>query len=98
MEKIWIKDEIVDMLKTNPKAVTRGIVAIYQKQTKDEKVTLSTNHHNGIGFNAVDAKILSSFAEQILNGHSLTTKQFEIAKKRIIKYSVQLAKIANKDI
>lgn len=28
----------------------RGLLAVYDKQTADEKRTETTNHHNGVGF------------------------------------------------
>jgi hypothetical protein len=98
MRKDWTKEEIKDLLEISSKMVHRSIVKIYEKQTDDEKQTLETKHHNGVGFNGVDAEIMSSFARQILNGKTLSPKQMSIAKRKIKKYSGQLAKIANGEI
>ena len=98
MDKKWTKDTIKEMLERNPKAVTKGVLAIYRNQTRDEQSTQSTNHNNGIGFTGADAGILSSFAEQLLNGRNLSTKQFAIAQKKIMKYAGQLARIANGEL
>ena len=35
--KIWTKEEILSGIQTNNKWVERGVVAIYNKQTEDEK-------------------------------------------------------------
>ncbi|PHE64142.1 hypothetical protein COF68_04645 [Bacillus toyonensis] len=95
--KYWTEEEIKELLQRNPKAVYKGIVAIYKLQTDDEKVSKETKDLNGLGFNAVDSTILSSFAEQIMKGKQLSPKQFAIASKRIMKYTKQLTMIANED-
>ncbi len=91
----WDVNEIKEKLTQYPHLIERGLVLIYQCQTEDEKQAFQSNHENGIGFNKIDAKILSSFAEQINNGRHLSKKQMEVAKRRIMKYAGQLTKIAN---
>lgn len=100
----WTKEAIKQNLLENDQWVVRGILAIYDRQTFDEQASHITKHNNGIGFNGVDAEILTSFAEQIIkwmNGGKaysspLSPKQMEIARRKIIKYSRQLAEIANR--
>lgn len=94
-ERVWTVEEIRTMLKTNPVAVKRGILAIFEYQTREEQNTDSTRIHNGVGFNAFDAEILSSFAKQLGQGRTLTQKQFSIAQKKMVKYAKQLTRIAN---
>ena len=96
--KVWSNEEIKEMLYFNPRAVERAVMAIFKLQTTDEKRFNKTNHNNGLGFNGVDAPILSSFAKWLNTGRHLSQKQMAIAKKKIIKYSGQLTKIANKEI
>ena len=98
MDKKWTKEEIKDLLGRNAKAVTNGVLAIYRNQTRDEQCTQSTNHNNGIGFSGADAGILSSFAEQLLRGQNLSEKQMVIARKKIMKYAGQLARMANGEL
>jgi hypothetical protein len=93
--KVWTKEEIKDLLERSNKMVTRSIVKIFEKQTEDEKSSEATNHNNGVGFNGIDAPLLSSFAKQILKGYTLSDKQMVYARKKIIKYANQLTKIAN---
>ena len=89
-----IKNEIVTYVKqqlgTNPAWATRAIVKLWQRQTADEQATQSTGQDNGIGFNGTDAFILSSFAEQINKGRTLSPKQLAIAFKKLPKYSKQI--------
>ena len=92
---MWNANQIKSLLATNDRAVVRGIVVLYDRQTADEKASDATRHHNGIGFNALDAGILSSFARQIRSGKTLSEKQMAVAKKCMMKYAGQLASIAN---
>ena len=62
-------------LSTNPAWAQRAIVKLWERQTADEQAAQTTGHDNGIGFNGTDAFILSSFAEQINKGRTLSPKQ-----------------------
>lgn len=106
--KIWTKTEIKAKLvsielktkKLQPLSenemtwLTRGLMAIYNGQTSQEKISMTTTEDNGIGFNGVDATILTSFAEQWRSRNWLSTKQFAILAKKMVKYAGQLEKIA----
>lgn len=100
-ERIWTKEEIKGNLLKDDQWVARGVVAIYEYQTADEQRVEDTVESNGVGFNGVDGRIMSSFAKQIIKWNPdkfrtpLSPKQFNIARKKIVKYSGQLAKIAN---
>lgn len=93
--KGWTKDSIKQLLMDSDKAVMRGIVAIYNRQTDLEQSCDTTHDSNGVGFNGPDAPFLSSLAKQILDRGYLTGGQLEIARKKMLKYSRQLAEIAN---
>ena len=75
--------------------LSRSIVKLYEYQTHDEKSLGVATEHNGMGFNSIDAEFLTSLAERIIKGRVLTEKQIEYGRKRMLKYSNQLAKIAN---
>jgi len=97
---IWTKEAVQDLLSADKYALERAILAIYARQTRDEKSTEATWILNDAGFDAYDARLLSSFAKQILSntdypkGKRLSPKQFRIAKKRMMKYHRQLLEIA----
>ena len=95
MRANWTAEEIKTIINRNDRQLCLAIVQIYNCQTEDEKIYKETSHDNGIGFNAFDSEILSSFAEQYLERGSLTKRQLEIARKKMQKYGKQLAKIAN---
>ena len=77
-------------LSTNPAWAQRAIVKLWQRQTADDQATQNTRNVNGMGFNGTDAFILSSFAEQINKGRTLSPKQLAIAFKKLPKYSRQI--------
>lgn len=92
----YTKEYIKDKMATNDNWLYHGIVAIHNRQTSDEKVSQTTRHNNGRGFNSADANILSSFAEQIKARNSLSERQKYIARIKMPKYAGQLEEIANR--
>lgn len=94
-KKVWTKDEIKDHMKNEDAWLYRGILAIYNRQTDNEQFSGETHDSNGVGFNGVDAPIMSSFAEFLKKTGFLTEKQQVIARKKMMKYAGQLASIAN---
>ena len=93
--KKWKKDEIKDMIEKSDYALIKGLLRIYENQTMDEKRSESTSHDNGIGFNGSDAEFLSKMAKFFLDRGYLTGKQIDVVRKKMLKYSGQLTKIAN---
>jgi len=93
--KVWKKEEIKLLLETNDEMVARSVKTLYEFQTTEEQIEKTTSANNGVGFNGHDAEFMSNIAEWLLSGRTLTHKQLNIARKKIIKYSNQLASIAN---
>jgi hypothetical protein len=96
--KMWDKEEIKDLILKSNKMVQRSLVKLFEKQTEDEKMSEETKEHNGVGFNGVDSKFLTSLAKQVQQGRTLSEKQMTHARKKLVKYSGQLTKIANGEI
>lgn len=104
--KGWTRDEIIPMLLQSDKAVGRALLAIYERQTQDEQSAGTTKYHNGVGFSAFDAEIMTSMARFYRKNESLTPKQLAWLRAcpgkqktpRIGKYAGQLADIANAKI
>lgn len=92
--KTWTPDEIVAALNRSDLFVGRAVAALYERQTAYEKDAKVTKEDNKVGFNGVDAEILSSFAEQFKRRGFLTPKQLVIARRKMPKYRKQLAEIA----
>ena len=96
------KEDILELLENNDRAVEKAILAIYARQTEDEQRDKETKEHNNIGFNGTDAKLLSDFALQLQGKKpwcqgkpkSLSEKQMVYARRKIKKYWHQLLEIA----
>lgn len=95
------------LLDTNPIAVERAVLAIYNRQTKDEQASETTREANGVGFNMYDARTAAYWVSWITgkkNGkvvgprRHLTGKHLEQARKMMHKYVRQLADIASENI
>jgi hypothetical protein len=84
---------IKQQLASNDRWAQRAVVVIYEKQTASEKTSLQTREANGVGFNMMDAEILSSFAEKLKKGWSMSPKQMAIIHKKMPKYANQLLRI-----
>jgi hypothetical protein len=82
-------------LRISDRWLTRGLIAIYHLQTADEQSSQATSYRNNMGFGAIDAEILSSFAQQYERSGHLTAKQIEMARSKMIKYAGQLYAIAS---
>lgn len=94
------KEYIRERITTDDNALIRGMLAIYAYQTADEQRAQVTKYENGVGFNGADSTILSSFCEQYNRKGFLSTKQLNIARRKMAKYAKQLlhisaAKVAN---
>lgn len=93
--RVWEVEEIKHLILTNDKMVYRSLIKLYERQTEGERMDGSATERNGAGFNGIDAPILTSFAEFFNRAGFLTTKQMQICRKKLIKYSGQLTMIAN---
>jgi hypothetical protein len=93
--KTYTKEEIKEKILTNRTWLERGLIAIYNRQTEDEKEVEETKHLNKIGFSGAHAYIMSSFARQLITRKFLTPKQTELTKKILVHYVGQLTSIAN---
>ena len=95
-KRIWTEDEIRDYVQTNDKVLYGAIKKLYDEQTEDEKEAGETKHYNGVGFNGADSKFMSSVAEFLIRRGYLTDKQKFAARKRMVKYTKQLTRLANR--
>jgi hypothetical protein len=101
-------DFIRDKLRNDERWILRGMYAIYQLQTEEEKQSESTRDNNGVGFSGIDGEIMTSFSNQMVNrgfvqqmnnpGITIRTffseKQEKYVRKYMPRYARQLVKIA----
>jgi len=92
------KEIVQEKFQSDYRWLFRGVLAIHNQQTADEKKTESTNHNNHRGFTGADAKFLTSIANQIWGGFGLSPKQVFVTRKKMMKYAAQCANLAKKGI
>jgi hypothetical protein len=90
----WPPEEIRALLDRSLEAVERAVVAIYRRQTEDEKEAYETKHHNRVGFAACHASLGTYYAKWILSGKHLTGPHVERARRMVRHYAGQLHQIA----
>lgn len=73
----------------------RAIKAVFDRQTLSEQSTEHTYVTNGVGFNKPDSSRLSYYASWIQRHGKLDGLHKDLARKKMLKYAGQLAKIAN---
>lgn len=91
----YTKESIKDLLQRNDRAVERALLAIYNRQTGEERQAERTVVHNSVGFSAFDARLGTYYAKWVSGGKSLTEPHLGKARRLATKYVGQLADIAN---
>ena len=94
-KRVWTEDEMKVLVQTNDKVLYGALKRLYECQTADEQASGETRVRNGAGFNGSDARILSSMAEFLKKTGFLTPKQRELCRRKMVKYTKQLTKLAN---
>lgn len=69
------KEQIVELLATNDKAVARALIVLNARQTYDEQSSEHTKHNNGRGFKPCHARMGTSMAKFYSRNGYLTPKQ-----------------------
>lgn len=88
--KIQLIDEIKKSLSENNNAALEGLMMIYKNQTLDEKTQRDVCKLNGVGFNHIDVKLLSVFAEMYIEDFNFNEKMFACLKRKMPKYAKQI--------
>lgn len=70
-----------------------ALLKVFELQTADEQENGETYWWNGVGFGGIDAEILTSFAQQYEKRGSLSPKQRDLMRRKMIKYAGQIEKI-----
>ena len=86
-------DTVKNLISTRKDAAIRALKLIYEKQTSSEQDAQSTIDNNGIGFNGVDAEILTSIYQFYQKNGYISPKQLAICYKKLPKYAKQIVKI-----
>lgn len=73
----YTRDNINHILSTNPRAVERGIIRLFELQTEDEKRHADTKYDNTVGFCSADARPGTRFARWMLGFDDNNVKRFQ---------------------
>jgi hypothetical protein len=95
MGKLWTREEIVELLNYNDRAVERAMVSIWEHQTAAEQERGATILNNGVGFCGWSAKNGSYYARWVKSGRHLTGKHLDKARRIALHHAGQLTRIAN---
>lgn len=96
--KKWKAEEIRHRMELSNKWLIQGLMAIYKRQTDDERSSEVTKHENSVGFNGPDSNVLTRMAKWYEQRGFLGKNQLAKCREKMLKYSGQLAKIANGEI
>lgn len=83
--------DIVNLLKTNDKAIGRALVVLFNNQTADEQAVENVRHRNGEGFRPCHAKMGTSMAKFFLRNGYLSPKQlayWRVEQKQGMRISI----------
>lgn len=72
---VMTAQDIVDLLRTNDRAVGRALLALDARQTQDEQRTETTRYRNGMGFRPCHARMGTSMASFFRTRGYLSPKQ-----------------------
>ena len=90
----WTPETIKSLLDRSNAAVERAVVAIFRRQTADEREAAQTRHHNNQGFAACHAHRGTYYAQWVLSGRHLDGRHLEKARRMVRRYAGQLCEIA----
>lgn len=93
--RVWTKEDIVNLLKTNPEAVDRAVKAIHKLQNGEEQQKGKSIERNGRGFSRPDAEFFAKYHVDLVNSITIDPARRAIAKNKMPKYWRQLLRIAN---
>ena len=88
--KVQVINEFKLNLAKSDTWVIRGLLVIYNNQTRDEQNILANSHANGIGFTSADARFMTLMAQYYIKHKKFSTQQMLIVRKNMMKYASQL--------
>ena len=94
MKKMVLKEDLIFAINNDRQTAEKCLLAIYNRQTRDEQYTEETKHHNNVGFTGADAHKLTYYAKWVLAGNHLDDRFLNDCIRRLQKYVSQLIKIS----
>lgn len=100
-EAMKVKDRVAmlrEKLAGDNAWAVRGLMLVYEQQTRDEQQSEETREWNKVGFSAFDAEILTSFAKRWQESRKLSPKQVALLRKKIPRYARQIEKLTRTEV
>lgn len=88
------KEFLQRMLKSNDVWATRALMLVADNQTNNELVGRHTEEKNSVGFNKIDAPILTRIMEKVKSG-TVTSEDINIVRMKTPKYWRQVLSSTN---
>jgi hypothetical protein len=96
-----VKELITERMQEDRSFLVSMLLELYMRQTDSEKSAKQAGVENGVGWGKVDAPLMTSFVQQVLQWGGtppakrrykspLSEKQLTIARNRLAKYSRQI--------
>lgn len=82
------------VLKHNDKALLKALYIVYKNQTSEELQERESKNRNGIGFNKLDAPMLTSMAHSVFGQNEVSEKDLQILRTKMPKYWRQIRSVA----
>jgi len=95
--RVWDKQSIQDLLENSDRAVERSVLAIYERQTQDERSLGGTFERNHMGFSGSDGEWLSRIVLLLQGGGVIPGYSMERIRMHMKRYWRQLAEVANRN-
>jgi hypothetical protein len=91
----WTKERVLELLKTNDKAVGRALLRLMQNQTSDEQISETVKYRNSKGFRPCHGRIGTSMAKFFESRGYLTERQVRYWRVRDKKGNMRIGIYAN---
>lgn len=85
------KENIVNLLATNDKAIGRALIVLNNNQTADEQIAETVRYQNGKGFRPCHARMGTSMAKFFQERGYLSPKQVAYWRKEDAKGNMKIA-------
>jgi len=95
--RVWNKQSIQELLERSDYAVERAVLAIYARQTQEEKGEGGTICRNSMGFSGSDGEWMSHLARDIEGGYKIPFHSLWRIRKHMKRYWRQLVEVANEN-
>lgn len=89
------KQQVIELLRTNDRAIIRAVLAITARQTDDEQASEQTKYSNGRGWKSCHGQVGTSMAKFYQSRGYLTARQIAYWRRENAKGQMRIECYAN---